>query len=176
MITPILFLDQSYIIRFSQVNGTLDQKWVEPVIWLAQKKHLLPILGKCLYEKYEELISHYLQDSATGLGLAENAEYKTVLDNYILDVLMHWTLVELYPHLWIKIDNAALLHHVKEDSESLAEKEVYRMVGREKSNALMFSDRLIKVLCDSDLDEYHNCDECQEKIVKTKSLQGLVVV
>ena len=163
--TPVLFISAEFLQRFSAINGSVDLKLAEPCIYKAQITHLYAYLGKCLYDKLVSLTSDYIDDNNTGLGAAENAAYKTLLDDYLQQALMYWSLVELYPKLDAKIDNASTLRHVPDDSESLRNNELTYLINSEKDAALNLTHKMVDFICDnsSDYPEYFNCTECPEK-------------
>ena len=165
MITPVNLISYNYLLRFSSINGSVDQKLIRSSVQRAQRIHLMPYLNKCLYDKIIELTKEYVADPATGLGLPANAAYKKLVDEYILDALLYWVLVELYPQLVSKVDNSNIIKHVPTDSETLSIQEMEVLVHKERERALNFTNRMIKYLCDNPslFPEYTNCSECQNK-------------
>ena len=158
----VYFINQSYLNRFSWLNGSTDEDYIKPAIRLAQLKRVRFYLGKCLYDKLESLVENQDAEDATSINDESNAKYKTLLDTYVMDVTMYWTLVELYPYLVSKIDNANIQKRVAQNTETLTRDELADMVGNEKSNAQHFTDQMIKYLCDLEGDnvisEWETCD------------------
>jgi hypothetical protein len=156
------FIDQDYLIRYSWINGTTDEKYLRPAIRLAQLKRVRFYLGKCLYDKMESLVTNQLEVDNTSINHVDNAKYKTLLDDYLQDVTMYWALVELYPYLVRKIDNSNIIKRVGQNTETLSSDELADMVKTERSNAQHFTDQMIRYLCDLDgtytIDEWETCD------------------
>lgn len=67
------------------VHDNIDEKLVFPVIKVAQDMRIHPILGSSLFNK---IVSDVGSGSITG-------EYKALLDEYIVDALVWWTLADL---------------------------------------------------------------------------------
>lgn len=177
MLKPVLFIGQQYITRFSAINGTVDQRWIEPAIWIAQKKWLKPLLGKCLYAKIETLITDWNDNNATGIGHIDNVAYKTLVENYIADVILHYTLVDLYPYMSAKVENSNILKHVPENSESLTTSELAVLSKREKNNAELFAKELLDFLNDNpkDYPEFKDCDGCEKRTTEPQKESGFLI-
>jgi len=160
--TDVYLIDQDYLIRYSWINGTVDEDFLKPAIRLAQMKRVRFYLGKCLYDKLISLVQNQAAGDATSINDASNSAYKTLLDDYLRDVVMYWTLVELYPYLVRKIDNSNIFRRVSSNSEPISSNELADMVKNERSTAQHFTDQMIKYLCDLDdgnqIPEWETCD------------------
>jgi len=159
----IYFIDDAYMIRFSWLNGSTDQDYLKPAIRLAQLKRLRYYIGTCLYTKLTDLVESQDVGDNTSINHADNAKYKTILDNHIQDVLLYWTLVELYRYLVYKIDNSSILKRVANNTETLSKEELMQMIESEESNAQFFTQRMMTYLAnlkgDDRIAEYDNCSE-----------------
>ena len=161
--TDVYFIAQDYLIRYSWINGTTDEKYIQPAIRLAQLKRVRFYLGKCLYDKLESLVLNQDAGDSTSINDASNVKYKTLLDDYLRDVVMYWTLVELYPYLVRKIDNSNILKRTGTNADPIDSEELADMVKNERSTAQHFTDQMIKYLCDLEgsdiIPEWETCDE-----------------
>lgn len=181
MASNAYFIDQDYLIRYSWINGTTDEKYLRPAIRLAQLKRVRFYLGKCLYDKLESLVENQGAGDATDIDNVANVNYKTLLDDYVQDVTMYWSLVELYPYLVRKIDNSNIIKRVGQNTETLSTDELADMVKTERSNAQHFTDQMIKYLDDlegaTQIDEWETCDDCDRTSKKHIDwLDGIEVV
>ena len=82
-----LFISDTIIKERSIVNGNNDPKLIYPDIKAAQDLYIHPILGTALFIKIQNAIA---ANNWTGL-----ADYKTLLDDYIIDTLVNYTMAEL---------------------------------------------------------------------------------
>ena len=157
------FINLDYVNRFSWVNGTTDEKYISPAIRLAQLKRVRFYLGKCLYDKIESLVENQAEVDNTSINHVDNVAYKTLLDAYIQDVTLYWTLTELYRYLSIKIDNSNIIKRVGSNTESISREELADMIKNERSNAQHFTDQMVKYLDDADtpnIAEWETCSDC----------------
>jgi hypothetical protein len=165
--SEVYFIDDAYLIRFSWLNGTTDQDYLKPAIRLAQLKRLRYYIGTCLYDRLISLVENQAAGDNTSINHVENVKYKTLLDDHVQDVVMYWTLVELYPYLVRKVDNASILKRVSNNTETLSNDELMDMVQTEQGNAQFFTDRMLHYLKELEgadqIDEFENCDDWEEK-------------
>ena len=179
--TNVYFIDQDYLIRYSWINGTTDEKYIRPAIRLGQLKRVRFYLGKCLYDKLESLVLNQDEVDDTSINHVDNVAYKTLLDDYVRDVVMYWTLVELYPYLVRKIDNSNIIKRVGQNTETLTTDELADMVKSERSNAQHFTDQMRNYLDDLEgddrIDEWETCDDCDRTSKKEiQWMDGLDVI
>lgn len=137
MNAQIIFIDAEYIKAYSQVGGNVDEKYFLSAILTAQDKYIQPLLGTNLYDDLKANIS--------GLSFA-NANYPTLMDDYIRMALMRWTLVELYPYLSNKILNSSISQVTGDNATPIPKSEVDSLVSLERNNAQFYSERLIDYL------------------------------
>jgi|TARA_R100000482_G_C5121981_1_gene146352 hypothetical protein len=132
--TQVIFVDADYIKAYSQVGGSIDEKYFLPAILTAQDKYIQPILGTNLYD--------YLKTNIASLPTA----YATLMDNYIRRTVMYWTLVELYPYLSNKVLNSSISQISGDNATPISKAEVDSLIAKERNNAQFYSERLIDYL------------------------------
>ena len=91
----VLFISENKLKKSTTINGNVDVELLRPYMKVAQDVHIHTKLGTDLYNK--------LQSDITGSSLSGN--YQTLVENYIQDALVHWTLYECIPFLGYKIMN-----------------------------------------------------------------------
>lgn len=148
--TDALLIDGEYLRKYTMIGGSVDENYFEPAIRLAQDKQLQTWLGSRLLEKLRSIVAAGTVDQSA------NAAYKTLLRDYVRPALARYTLVELYPNLVAKIENANLVKRTSDDTSSLTQAEVSQLVNAERTNAQFYTQRLIDYLClhQSDFVEY----------------------
>ena len=86
----ILFIDDNTIKDRTAVHGNIDPKLMYPDIKAAQDMYIHPLLGTALFKKIQDAIN---DGTITTNGALAN--YKTLLDDYIVDALVYYTLADL---------------------------------------------------------------------------------
>lgn len=90
MSMDILLISDQMIKDRTSIHGNIDPKLLYPNIKVAQDLYIHPILGTALYNKLLNAVSDGTITSDTAL-----VNYKTLIDRYIVDALMYYTLSEL---------------------------------------------------------------------------------
>jgi hypothetical protein len=85
MSRDILMISDNMFKERTTAHGNIDPKLLYPDIKAAQDMYIHPILGTALYDK---LLADISSTGPTG-------DYKTLLDRYIVDSLIYYTLAEL---------------------------------------------------------------------------------
>ena len=143
--TQVIYIDADYIKAYSQVGGGIDEKYFLPAILTAQDKYIQPILGTNLYD--------YLKTNINSL----NTDYTNLMNNYVRQATMYWTLVELYPYLSNKLLNSSISQVSGDNTTPISKAEVDSLIAKERNNAQFYSERLIDYLVanSSTLTEYN---------------------
>lgn len=139
--TTTFFISETFIKRWSAVNGSVDSAFFLQALQLAHEKHMQSLLGTRLYLKMLTLVA---DGTITDVG---NANYKLLIDKHLQMITLQWFLVEVLPWMQTKISNSTLIKPVPENHESLSPQEVSRMVNLHRNNAQQFSHTAIKWLC-----------------------------
>ena len=95
----ILFISESKLKQSTALNLNIDQNLLLPYIKQAQKLYVESKLGTKLTDKLKDLIK------TSTLGNAGNEAYKTLVDDYIGDMLPNWAFFHCIPFLRFKIEN-----------------------------------------------------------------------
>ena len=133
----ILFIDEDTIKQKSTVNANVDPKLITPAIKYCQDAYLEPVLGTSLFRK----IQTDIESTGTTTG-----EYKTLLDNYILDVLTYYVLSELPMALGYKFFNKNVLKKNSENSSEAQNFELNQLAKWYRNKAEYYEAQLIKYL------------------------------
>ena len=91
----VLFVNPDYMKRLTQLNGGVEDAVMVPAIILAQDKYIQQYLGTDLLEKLKSDIS----------GSGVTGDYETLLDDYVRKATVWWSMVEMLPNLYVKLDN-----------------------------------------------------------------------
>lgn len=135
--SEVLFINDVYIKKYTQINDSVDANFLYPSIYLAQDKYLMPYLGTNLYNKLKDDISN---NTLAGV-------YKDLMDDYCLKVVLWWTMVDAYPYLTYKIDNGSLVQKTSEDTQTIGEGVMNNLMSKAKQNAEYYTGLLVDFLC-----------------------------
>jgi hypothetical protein len=80
-------------------------------------------------------------------GSTLSGDYETLMDSYVRKATLWWTMVELIPSLYVKMDNGSLVLRVSEDTNAISPDDLHREVERARQNAQFYSYRLYDYLC-----------------------------
>lgn len=132
-----LFINEVYIRAKTAVNGAVDAELMSVAIYQAQDMYIQRSLGTDLYNKLKT-------DVAAGTTAGD---YLTLLQTYVMPAALWWTMVNLYPDLWVKHDNGGLHHRISDDTQYIGSDVFDRLVASATSKAKFYSKRLEEYLC-----------------------------
>ena len=140
MSANILLIGDVMIKERTAIHGNIDPKLIYPDIKVAQDMFIHPILGTALYEKIQTLVSN------GQINDAGNTDYKYLLDRYIADALIWWTLSELPTTISFQFWNKGVVRKQGENTELPSMSELIDLSNKYKNRAEMYGDRLKKYL------------------------------
>lgn len=120
------------------IHSNIDAKLIYPEIKAAEDMYIHPILGSSLYDK---IISD-INVSGTPLG----ADYLTLVNNYILDVLQNYVLAALPIALPFQFWNKGVVRKQGDDTELPTMSELVDVANFYKQRAEFYANRLMKYL------------------------------
>lgn len=130
----ILFISRNDIIKRAPIGGNVDPEKLVPFIKTAQDKYIWIILGSKLY--------FYLQDEIVANTLA--APYTNLMEEYVKDTLVHYSVVEALPFLAYTIGNAGIFKNINPDqSVSPDKKDIDFLLQKELQTAQFYAERLV---------------------------------
>ena len=89
----VLFISEAKLKDSTAINLNVDVELLLPYVRQAQKLYVETKLGTDLNQKLKDLIT------AGTIGNVGNAAYKTLLDDYIGDMLPNWAFYHAIPFL-----------------------------------------------------------------------------
>lgn len=129
-----LLMSDEMIKERSIVHGNTDPKLIYPDIKVAQDMYILPILGTALYDK--------LQARVLANDWAGFADYKALLDNYIIDALMYYTMAELPQSLGYQFWNKGIVRKFGENTELPSMSDLMDISNRYRDRGQWYANRL----------------------------------
>ena len=147
----VLFVNPEYMKRLTNLDGSVDDNTLVPSIILAQDLHIQQLLGTDLFDKLKADIS----------GSSLTGDYETLMDSYVRKATCWWTMVDLLPSLYVKIENGGLLQRNAPNASPVSTDDLHREVERARSNAKFYGQRLSQYLTynTEKFPEYHTNTE-----------------
>lgn len=126
-----LFVTRHDISVFTAANGNIDNDKILPFINQAQDIHIQNYLGTDLYNKIQaEIVANTLVDP-----------YLSLLNDYIKDMLLHWSMVEYLPYAGVNIANGGIYTKNPENSTALTKEHVDYLIQKSESTAQFYTRR-----------------------------------
>ena len=129
----ILFISENKIKDSTAIGGNVDNETLLPYIRTAQKEFIEAKLGTQLFTK--------LQNDIQAGSLA--GAYKTLVDDYIQDALVHLSFYRAFPFLRFKIQNGNIVSRDSENATSLTREEAQDLREEIRNTGEFYLERLI---------------------------------
>ena len=132
-----LFVNEDKLKNSTAINYNVDTAFLLPFLKIAQDKHLQMILGTRLYNKISTDINDRDLDGV----------YKTLVDDYVQDCLVHYALVEALPFISYQIKNGSITQKNSENGNAASREDVNYLVQKERDTAEFYGQRIVEYLC-----------------------------
>lgn len=113
------------------IHGNIDPKLIYPDIKVAQDMYILPLLGSALYNKIQADIS------ANTLA----GDYKDLLDKYIVDALIYYTLTDLPTTISYQFWNKGVQRKIGNDTQLPTMSELIDISNKYRQRAEFYTNR-----------------------------------
>lgn len=129
----VLFISEMKLKESTAINLNVDVNLLKPYVRQAQKLYVEPKLGTNLVVKLKnEIIAGTLAGA-----------YKTLVDDYIADMLPNWAFYHSIPFLRFKIENGNLYSKTSETGTPLTTAEAQHLREEVRNTAEYYSERMI---------------------------------
>jgi len=133
----ILFISEQKLKDSSMLSDNVDPKQLLPTVKAVQDRHVHTMLGTALYTKLQADV-----EAGTVTG-----DYKTLLDDYITDTLVWYTLSEMPMPLQYKLINKGVVTRTGEAIQTVSFTEVQALMDYCRNWAQWYAQRTIDYLC-----------------------------
>ena len=133
----VLFISEQKLKDSTAINLNVDVDLLLPFVKEAQKLYVETILGTELTQKLKDLIT------AGTIGNVANAAYKTLLDDYIGDMLPGYSLYHALPYLRFKVENGNIYSKTSETGTALSTEEAQHFREEVLNTASYYRERTI---------------------------------
>jgi hypothetical protein len=132
----VLLISDTMIKERTAIHGNIDPKLIYPDIKYAQDVYITPILGTSLDNKLKTLISGNTISGPT------NIHYKQLIDDYLVDALIYYTLSELPTTISYQFWNKGVVRKQGENTELPTMAELMDIANKYKSRAEHYGQRM----------------------------------
>jgi hypothetical protein len=137
----VLFISEAKLKDSTAINLNVDLDVLLPYVRQAQKLYVETKLGTDLNQKLKDLIV------AGTVNLPVN--YKTLLDDYVGDMLPNWAFYHAIPFLRFKIENGNIYSKTSETGNSLSTEESQHLREEVRNTAEYYTERMIDYICNN---------------------------
>ncbi len=134
----VLFISEQKLKESTAINLNVDTELLLPYVRQAQKLYVEPKLGTDLNQKLKDLIT------AGTIGDVANAAYKTLLEDYIGDMLPNWAFYHAVPFLRFKIENGNIYSKTSETGTALSTEEAQHLREEIRNTSEYYTERMIE--------------------------------
>jgi hypothetical protein len=131
----VLFINRTDLIRNSIMDGNVDTDKFIQFIKLSQEIDIQQILGTKMYDGLTAAIPN--------IDNAANARWKTVLDDYVVPMLIWYAQAAYFPFAAYQVKNGGVFKHTSENAQSVDKNEIDFLVEKARTNAEWYSRRFI---------------------------------
>ena len=130
-----LFINRTDLVRNSIMDGNISTDKFIQFVKLSQEIDVQQIMGTDLYNG--------LSAAMPNIDDAANARWKTILDDYIVPMLIWYAQSNYYPFAAYQVKQGGVFKHTSENSISVDKNEVDFLVEKARTNAEWYSRRFI---------------------------------
>jgi hypothetical protein len=130
----VLFISENKLKESTAINMNVDVDLLLPYVRQAQKLYVEPKLGTDLYNKLEADIT---AGTLTGV-------YKTLVDEYIGDMLPNWAFYHCIPFLRFKVENGNIYSKTSETGTALSTEESQHLREEVRNTSEYYTERMIE--------------------------------
>ncbi len=139
----VLFISEAKLKDSTAINLNVDVELLLPYVRQAQKLYVETKLGTNLTQKLKDLIT------AGTIGNVGNEAYKSLVDDYIGDMLPNWAFYHAIPFLRFKIENGNIYSKTSETGNALSTEEAQHLREEVRNTAEYYTERMIDYVCNN---------------------------
>jgi len=136
----VLFISEDKLKDSTSISLNVDPEFLLPFIKQSQKLYVETKLGTDLNQKLKDLII------AGTINNPANANYKTLLDTYIGDMLPNFALYHAIPFLRFKIENGNIYSKTSENGVALTTEEAQHLRSEVLNTGEYYMERMIEYI------------------------------
>lgn len=132
-----LFITEDKLKSFTGIDANVDPEILYPFVIQSQDLYVQSTLGTKLYNALKTYVNDYVT-TQTPIPQA----YKTLLDDYVANMVVYYTYYLALPHIKYKTTNKGLMSGTSEVGETISLEEVQFLMNKVNSTAQFYNERL----------------------------------
>ena len=136
-----LFVSEQRLKETTAITNNVDMEFLLPYLKIAQRKYIETALGTDLYEVTQGYI--------TAGTLSSNANYKTLVNDYISDALCHYAFYEALPYMHYKFMNKSIVTKSSDNGQPISRDELQDIKHDTKDTAEWYGKRMVDYICNN---------------------------
>ena len=132
-----LFITEDKLKSFTGIDANVDPEILYPFVIQSQDLYVQSTLGTKLYNALKTYVNDYVT-AQTPIPQA----YKTLLDDYVANMVVYYTYYLALPHIKYKTTNKGLMSGTSEVGETISLEEVQFLMNKVNSTAQFYNERL----------------------------------
>lgn len=138
----VLLMSVEILKERTDIHGNIDPKLIYPHIKYVQDIYIKPVLGTALFDKLQTLI-----ENGT-IGQPANADYKLLLDDYIIDAFIWFCKSEMTVDISFQTWNKGVVRKQGVDTDLPTMTELIDISNRHKNKGEAYANRITTFLLD----------------------------
>lgn len=138
----ILLISVEILKERTDIHGNIDPKLIYPHIKYVQDIYIKPVLGSALFDKLQTLIND------ASIGSPTNADYKLLLDDYIIDAFIWFCKSEMAVDISFQMWNKGVVRKQGVDTDLPSMSELIDIANRFKNKGEEYANRITNFLLD----------------------------
>jgi hypothetical protein len=132
----ILIISPSLLKERTALHDNVDEKLIYPEIKAAQDIYVLPLLGSALFNK---ILADIAASTLSG-------DYKTLVDDYLIDMLCNYVLAELPDGINYQYTNKGVVTKQNDNTTPPSMSDMYATIAKYKNRAEHYKKRALMYL------------------------------
>lgn len=166
----IFLINESIMKSETILNDNVGSEFIAPSIEAAQDMYLQQLIGTELIEKLYDLIRN------DTIASPENAEYKTLLDDYITNYLKYKVLADITIPLAFKYRNNGVMQSNTDHYSNSTLRDATMVQSHYEMRANFYAERLTKYLMSKDFPEYRSVRTSADMMANPDAYQTNIVL
>lgn len=133
----VLLITEERLKGYTGIDENVDPEDLYPFALQAQDIHIQQSLGTRLYDRIKNDVEQFVKS-----GVPIDADYKTLLDDYIVPTVVHYTYYLALPSLKYKTTNKGILSGTSEVGEGVSLDELQYLRNTILQTAQFYDERL----------------------------------
>ena len=127
----ILLISVDMLKQRTQMHGNIDEKMLYADIKIAQDMYIFPMLGTALFNRLQADVD----------ACALNGDYKTLLDEYLVDCLVWYTLAESPATMSYQLTNKGVVRKQGDNTQLPSMAEIISIASTYRKRAEFYANR-----------------------------------